>query len=126
MQAIVKIGKSQFLVSPGLEILIDKVDKTEGSLNLDQVLMIIDGPNTQVGQPIVSGFTVSAQILGPEKGDKIRSAVYTAKSRHRRVTGFRPQFTRIRIEDIRSAEAKPAASKVLPKTRTRKPVKSAS
>lgn len=137
MQAIVKIGKSQFMVSPGQELLIDKTSQTEGTLTLDQVLMVIDGPDIQIGTPFVSGVAVLAKILGQEKGDKIRSAVYTAKSRHRRVTGFRPQFTRVKIEDIKSASAKnekpvkaektekkPSVSTAKPKTSIRKTVKS--
>jgi len=106
MQAVVKIGKSQFLVSPGQEVLVEKLSQTEGQFAIDQVLLVIADDSTLVGQPFVANYRVLAKILGTQKGDKVRAAVYKAKSRHRRVTGARPQFTRLLVEDIQSAATK--------------------
>lgn len=100
MQAVVKIGSSQYLVQPGQELLIDHQEKTKGNSLFDQVLLVVDEGKIQVGQPYVPGFKITAQVLGESKGKKIRVATYKAKSRYRKVKGFRPQYTRIKIEKI--------------------------
>jgi len=124
MNAVVKIGKSQFLVSPGQELLVDRLSQTTGSVSFDQVLLLVDGQTTHIGQPYLADVVVKAKILGEEKGAKVRSATYTAKSRHRRVSGFRPKYTRLQIEAITSpTAAKPPATPKVGKKSTARPRK---
>ncbi len=102
--AVVKISHSQFRVEPGEEILIPKAKgKKDDLLTFDQVLLLVEEGKVKIGQPLLKGVAVSAKILVQEKGKKIRVATYKAKSRYRRVKGFRPQFTRIKIEKITSS-----------------------
>ncbi len=95
MQAVVLIGKSQYLVSEG--------DILEVDLGQDvtKVLMIVDGDNVVVGDPEVKGASVKTKVLGETKGDKLRVATFKAKTRHRRVIGFRAKYTKLSIESIK-------------------------
>ena len=95
MQAVVLIGKSQYLVSEG-DIL--EVDLGQ---DVSKVLMIIDGDEAVVGDPLVKGAVVKTKVLGETKGDKLRVATFKAKTRHRRVIGFRAKYTKLSIEDIK-------------------------
>lgn len=102
--AVAKIGSSQYKVAEGDEIDVDKIEGKKGSkLIFNQVLLLVDGEKVSVGQPLVKDAQIEAKILEQFKGKKIRVATYKAKSRYRRVKGFRPLLTKIKIEEIISS-----------------------
>ena len=103
--AVIKIGSSQRKIAEGDEIEVDKIEGKKGkALLFDQVLLLVDGPKVNIGQPLVKSAQVKAKILEQFKGKKIRVATYKAKSRYRRVKGFRPQLTKIKIEKITTSK----------------------
>ncbi len=55
---------------------------------------------TAIGRPVVDGATVSAQVLGQDRGDKIVVFKYKPKARTRVKKGFRAELTTLRITDI--------------------------
>jgi len=93
MQAIVKIGSSQYTVTPGQRLLVDRPQ-------VDGVLMVVDGASVTVGKPSIADAVVQFKVLREVKGKKVRVGKYKAKSRERKVRGFRAQYTEILIEDI--------------------------
>lgn len=96
--AVVKIGGSQHKVAEGDEIAVDKIEgEKETSVTLDQVLLLVDEKKIEIGQPLVKGAVIKAKIIDQFKGKKIRTAVFKAKSRYRRVKGFRSLLTRLKI-----------------------------
>lgn len=99
--AVVKIGGSQYKVAEGDEIAVDKIDREKGkSLNFEEVLLFVDEKKVAIGQPLVKNAKIKAEIVDQFKGKKIRVATYKAKSRYRRVKGFRPLLTRVKILSI--------------------------
>jgi large subunit ribosomal protein L21 len=99
--AVVKIGGSQYQVRPDQEVLVDRLAGDKGQkVVLDQVLLVAEEDKIRVGRPRVDGVKVQALIKEQLKGKKIRVATYKAKSRYRRVKGFRPQLTKLRIKTI--------------------------
>ena len=94
MQAIVKIGSSQYLVEQGHKYIVDKPQ-------IDQVLLVIDKDKVHIGQPEVKGAQVLIKDLGEVKGDKIRVSKFKAKSRYKKTIGFRPVYHHIEIVDIK-------------------------
>lgn len=99
--AIVNINGSQYKVTEGEELEINKVEgKKEEKVIFDKVLLLVDEQKITVGQPLVEKAKVTAKIIDQYKGKKIRVATYKAKSRYRRVKGFRPYLTKIKIEKI--------------------------
>lgn len=93
MQALVKIGTSQYLVQPGQELLVD-------CPQVDAVLLVCDAGKVYVGQPVVKGASVILKDLGEIKGEKIRTAKFKAKSRYRKVRGFRPTYHRVEVVKV--------------------------
>jgi large subunit ribosomal protein L21 len=81
------------VVSEGQELLLD-------TPQIDQVLMVIDGDKTWVGQPEVKGATVKISEGSLVKGPKVRSFKYKAKSRYRKVHGFRAKLYRVKVDSI--------------------------
>lgn len=99
MQAIVKIGSSQYLVSEGQELLVDRPE-------VDMVMAVISDKETVIGTPEVAGAKVALKNLGEVKGQKVRVAKYKAKSRYRKTIGFRPRYVKVLVQSIKLREAK--------------------
>lgn len=97
--AIVKIGGTQYRVAEGDETVVDKLAGKE-KVEFSEVLLWVDDQKVEIGTPLVKGAKIKATVLEQFKGKKIRVATYKAKSRYRRLKGFRPQLTRIRIDRI--------------------------
>ena len=101
MYAVIESGNKQYRVELGTEIQVDRLDVQAGdSITLERVLLIADGEDTAVGRPIVNGATVSADVLGQIRGEKIIVFKYKPKARHRVKKGFRAELTMLRISEI--------------------------
>lgn len=90
----------QYRVCEGQELYLDRVEGTDGKLEFDKVLLYVDGETVKIGQPTMPDAKIFAQVIGEEKGEKIRVAKYKAKSRYRKVRGHRSIYTRVKIEKI--------------------------
>jgi len=102
--AVVEISGKQYKVKEGDILEVEKLPETKGDkISFSKILLFKTDSEIKVGKPIVSGAEVKAEILEQFQGEKIRVAKFKAKSRYRRVMGFRPQLTRIKIEKIISA-----------------------
>lgn len=103
MIAVVNIAGQQFKCSSGQKLFVHRLEADRGAqINLDQVLMLINGDQTTVGTPVVEGASVSAKVLDHVKGDK--QIVYKKKKRkgYEKKNGHRQSFTQIEIESIKS------------------------
>jgi large subunit ribosomal protein L21 len=99
--AVVKIGGSQYQVAPGQKVVVNKLVGDKGQrVIFDQILLIDEGEKVSIGQPVVKGAKVQAIIEEQIKGKKIRVATFRAKSRYRKVKGFRSRLSRIKINDV--------------------------
>jgi large subunit ribosomal protein L21 len=101
MYAVIETGGKQYRVELGSVIRVDRLSAQPGdSITLDRVLLIADGDATAVGQPVVDGATVRAEVLGQERGEKIVVFKYKPKARTRVKKGHRAELTTLRIADI--------------------------
>ena len=99
--AIISWGGQQYRVAAGEEIdVLGLGDKKEGEkVSFDEVLLV-KNKEVKIGQPLVAKANVEAEVLNQFRGEKVRAATYRAKSRYRRVKGFRPDLTRVKIVSI--------------------------
>ena len=101
MYAVIESGGKQHRVELGSEIQVDRLDVQPGdSITLDRVLLVADGDDAAIGQPVVDGAKVSAEVLGQDRGPKIIVFKYKPKARTRVKNGFRAELTTLRITDI--------------------------
>jgi large subunit ribosomal protein L21 len=85
MYAIVRIAGKQYIAEPGKTIVTDHlVNEVGDQLEIGDVLLIGDGDNIMVGQPLVDGGIVKAEVVEQFKGKKIIVWKYRAKQRYRR------------------------------------------
>ncbi len=117
MFAVVKTGGKQYRVSEGDVIKVEKLDGEVGTaITLDQVLMVGDENGVKVGEPLIEGTAVTANVLEQKKDKKI--VIFKKKRRHnyRRKKGHRQEITVLRVTAIGKATAKKAAApKAAPK-----------
>jgi len=100
--AIVLISKKQYLVRPGDELRVAKLEIKKGkTLKFDQVLLVSQKDKLSLGSPYVKGAMVEASLIDQVKDKKIRVAKFRAKSRYRRVTGHRQSKSLIKIDKIK-------------------------
>jgi large subunit ribosomal protein L21 len=99
--AIVEDGGKQYRAVEGEFIEVDRFPSEIGEgIDMDRVLLIADGENTLVGDPVIAGATVQATVVEHLKGPKIVVFRYKPKKRIRAKTGHRQQYTRLRIDSI--------------------------
>lgn len=104
--AVIETGGKQYKVNPGLIIEIDYKKGEKNQISFDKVLLHVADGAVSLGKPYLTGMSVTGSILDEKvMGDKIRVARFTAKSRHRRVIGFRPTRTKVQIDKIVKSSA---------------------
>ena len=98
-RAVIATGGKQYLVKEGDVVDVELI-KNEKNINF-QPLLVIDGDKTAIGQPLVEGVEVLAEIIEPViKADKVIAIRYKAKKRVKKVRGHRQKLTRIVIKKI--------------------------
>jgi len=101
MYAIVQTGGKQYRVSPGDSIEVEKLPQEVGQqVELGQVLMVADGAQVRVGQPVIEGAKVRATVTRQAEGRKVIIFKYHNKNRYRRRLGHRQHHTRLKIDEI--------------------------
>jgi len=132
--AIVESGGKQYKAVEGETIEVDRLPMKVGEdIELERVLMMVDGDDISVGMPTVDGIKVNATVVDHVKGPKIIVFKYSPRKRIRVKGGHRQQYTQLMINAIgadgkaakdKKAEAKPekkeAAEKKPAAKRTKK------
>ena len=101
MFAIVTIAGQQFKVEEGQEIFVHQLEAEEGdNVSFDQVLLVENDGNVQLGTPILGSASIGATVLGHQRGDKV--IVFKKKRRkgYKKKNGHRQHFTKLKIDSI--------------------------
>ena len=101
MYAVIKSGGKQYRVEEGDTLRLEKIEAATGdSLEFDQVLMVANGDDIRVGQPLVEGAKVRAEVLEQGRGEKIRIMKFRRRKNSRTQKGHRQWYTAVRITGI--------------------------
>ena len=101
MYAIVEIGGQQFKIQKDQKLFVNLLDNEAGNeLEFDQVLLLADGENIQVGTPVVEGAKVKAKVLEHVKADKVLVFKKKRRKGYQKMNGHRQPLTHIQIEEI--------------------------
>jgi len=101
MFAIIETGSKQYKVSKGDQIEVELLNKKVGSKVTFKPLFIWDGKKAHIGKPNVSGKSVEAKVIDPEKkGKKIRIVKQKPKKRYRKTLGHRQKYTVLEITKL--------------------------
>ena len=114
MYAIINISGKQYKATSGARLRVPKQNGETGtSLTFDKVLLINDGKNTKVGEPILKGASVTGTII--EHGRNKKILVYKKKRRkgYQRKNGHRQWFTEIEFGKIKAGKSKSVKKKTI-------------
>ena len=112
MYAVIETGGKQYRVEVGTELQVELLDVEPGNtITLDRVLLVADGDEASIGQPLVANAAVSAEVVRQDRGEKVIAFKYRPKARRRVKHGHRQELTVLRISDI-TLDGKSAAKDV--------------
>jgi large subunit ribosomal protein L21 len=101
MYAVIKTGGKQYRVSEGQKLRVERLPGSPGdALSFDQVLLV-GGDTPKIGRPLVSGASVSAEILSQDRGKKIIVFKLRRRKNYRRKQGHRQPYTELKITGIK-------------------------
>lgn len=101
MYAVIKTGGKQYRVSEGTRLKVERLEAEEGAtVDITDVLMVVDGETVNVGQPLLNGAKVTARVLSHGRGPKIKIMKFRRRKHHQKVTGHRQSYTELSIDKI--------------------------
>jgi large subunit ribosomal protein L21 len=98
--AIVRCGGRQEKVALDDVLTVDKLAEEEGASITLPALLVVDGENVITD---VTGYQVTAEVVGPAAGPKINMIHYRNKTGYKRRQGHRQKYTQVRITGIEKA-----------------------
>jgi large subunit ribosomal protein L21 len=102
MYAVIETGGKQYRVEVGTELEIELIEAQPGdSITIDRVLLVADGDESAIGQPVVANAAVEAEVVRRDRGDKVISFKYRPKARRRVKHGHRQDLMILRITDVK-------------------------
>ena len=101
MYAIIEVAGQQFKAEAGKRLYVHRLNAEQGSVvKFEKVLLIDNDGAVTVGEPTVSGASISAEVLSHPRGEKV--IVFHKKRRkgYRKRNGHRQDFTEVLIKEL--------------------------
>lgn len=104
MFAVIRTGSKQYKVSEGDLIDVELLEGAEPgkSTVFNDVLLVSNGDAVSVGKPTVAGASVTGEVMGEVKGDKVIAFKYRRTEGYHRTVGHRQRYLRVKIGKIKS------------------------
>lgn len=101
MFAVIRSGNKQYKVQTGDVIDVELFDVEEGKdATFSDVLLVADGEAVKIGKPTLAGATVTGEILGEVKADKVIAFKFRRRHGYHRTVGHRQRHLRIKVNKI--------------------------
>jgi len=121
MYAVFRSGGKQYRAAKGDVLRLEKIEADEGAtVTFDEVLLIGEGADVKVGDPLLAGGTVSGKVLSQGKTKKVNVIKFKRRQNYLRMGSHRQFYTEVEITDISGSGAKKAAPKKSTKKATEK------
>jgi len=104
MYAIIETGGKQYRVEPGAQVQVESLlGDVGGTIELKHVRLIHGDKGVFIGQPLVAGAKVTAEIIRQGRTRSITVFKKQRRKNYRRTRGHRQGFTRLRVTRIETA-----------------------
>jgi len=101
MYAIIETGGKQYRVEEGSRVRVESLPQEKGqTITLDRVLLVGQDANIKVGQPLVAGASVTAEIVTHDRAKKIIVFKKRSKKTYKKTQGHRQNYTELLIKTI--------------------------
>ena len=105
--AIIETGGKQYKVSTSKILEIEKLDAKKGEIiKFENVLLLNDDKNTEIGNPSIKGAAVEAKLLDNVKDRTILVFHKRRRKNSRKKNGHRQQHSKIQITKILAKDGK--------------------
>lgn len=99
--AIIQDGGKQYKVAEGETLTLEKKQAEKGTeITLDNVVLLSTGDEVKIGNPVVAGASVIAEVLGEAKGEKKFIRHYRSRKGSTTRTGHRQKYIRVKVKKI--------------------------
>ena len=103
MYAIFEDGSRQYRVEPDSSVVIDYRDVLPGQqVELNKVLLLSTGTETLIGQPLVEGARIIAEVVDLPT-EKTRIQKFRRRKNYRRLKGHTQPYVKVKIKRILKA-----------------------
>ena len=101
MYAVIKSGGKQYRVQEGQTLKLEKLEVPTGeTIEFDEVLLVGNEDDVQVGAPLVDGAKVAAEVVSHGRGDKVTIIKFRRRKHSMKRQGHRQWFTEVKITGI--------------------------
>ncbi len=101
MYAVVVSGGKQHRVEEGETLKLEKLNAEVGSsIDFDRILLVANGDEVKIGEPVVAGAKVSAEVVAHGRGKKVRIVKFKRRKHHMKQAGHRQWYTEVKITGI--------------------------
>lgn len=102
MYAVIVSGGKQHRVEEGETLKLEKIETETGDkVEFDRVLLVADGDKVTVGEPVVDGAKVTAEVVRHGRADKIKIIKFRRRKHSLKRQGHRQWFTEVKITGIK-------------------------
>ncbi len=109
MYAVFRSGGKQYRAVKGDVLRLEKIEADKGAtIKFDEVLLLGEGSDIKVGNPLLSGSTVSGKVIRQGKSKKVPVVKFKRRQNYLRQGSHRQFFTEVEITGITGAGAKAA------------------
>lgn len=101
MYAVIVAGGKQHRVQAGEVLRLEKIETPTGeTVTFDQVLLVGGEGDIKLGEPLVAGATVTAEVTAHGRADKVKIIKFRRRKHHMKRQGHRQWFTEVKITGI--------------------------
>ena len=101
MFAVIESGGKQHRVQEGDVLRLEKLEAEPGaSVTFDRVMLVGEGEDVTIGTPVVEGGSVTAEVVGHGRHDKITVIKFKRRKDYDKKQGHRQHYTEIKVTGI--------------------------
>ncbi len=105
MYAIIEDSGTQIQVQEGdvIKVSLRELGDEQATLTFDRVVLVSSENGEaagKIGQPYVEGASVTADILGEKRGEKIRIVKFNRRKNYKRTKGHRQDHLEVKVTAI--------------------------
>lgn len=101
MRAIIEASRTQVAVELNARCKIPSIDADVGKeVIFDKVLFVSSADSPVIGKPYIDGASVTAEVVGHGRLDKVKVFKFKRRVKYRRLKGHRQGYTEILVKKI--------------------------
>ena len=103
MYAVIASGGKQHRVTEGEVLRLEKIEVGAGeSVDFDQVLLVANGDDVKIGEPVVAGAKVTAEVVKHGRADKVKIIKFRRRKHSMKRQGHRQWYTEVKITGVQA------------------------